>query len=85
MLVMTETLSIKVPGEVKLRLKAVAQARRTKPSALLREALNRVLEGEASGEGPSCHELCADLFDDLEIGGPRDLATNPKHLAKLGG
>ena len=81
---MSETLSIKVPVEMKLRLKAAARARKTKPSALIRQALDRVLEGTSTQDGPSCYDLCADLFSDLDKGGPRDLATNPRHLADLG-
>jgi len=37
-----ETLSIKVPKAVKIRLQAVAKIRKVKPSVLLREALDQV-------------------------------------------
>jgi predicted transcriptional regulator len=40
---MTETLSIKVPKELKARLRAAAKSRQVKPSALLREALELVI------------------------------------------
>ena len=82
---MTERVSIKMPVEMKVRLKGIARARQTNPSALLRQALDLVLSGEAAAGGsPSCHDLCADLFEGLEKGGSRNLATNPKHLASLG-
>ena len=81
---MDETLSIKVPKAVKLRLQAVAKARKVKPSAILREALDRVLAGEQASDDYSCYDLCRDLFERLETEGPRDLSTNKKYLEGLG-
>jgi hypothetical protein len=80
--VMDETLSIKVPRQTKIRLRAAARNRKTTPSALLREALDLVVAGESSGQ-PSLYELSRDLFEDLG-GGPRDLSTNPRHLRDFG-
>ena len=81
---MEETLSIKVPAQTKIRLRAVARSRRTTPSALLREALERVVAGESSSGQASLYELSHDLFDDLGSGGPRDLSTNPRYLRDVG-
>jgi predicted DNA-binding protein len=82
---MHETLSIKVPKETKARLRAVARERRTKPSVLVREALQLVLEsGRGARAQASLLERCADLFEDLDTTGPRDLASNPRHLANFG-
>jgi predicted DNA-binding protein len=81
---MDETLSIKVPKAVKLRLKAVAKARKVKPSVLLREALDQVLSSQKADAGTSCYELCQDLFEQLEPGGPRDLSTNKKYFEDFG-
>jgi len=67
-----------------LRSKYAARARKTKPSARNRKALEQVLPGNETAGGDSCADLCADLFEGLEEGGPRDLATNPKRLAGLG-
>jgi hypothetical protein len=80
----TETLSIKVPSEMKTRLRAIARARKTKPSTLLRDALENVLNGATRNGRATCGELSKDLFDNLEPGGPTDLATNPKHLRGFG-
>ena len=77
-----ETLSIKISVATKARLKAVARARDTKPSVLLREALELVLEGDRAR--PSLFELNRDLLDDLGSGGPADLSTNPAHLEGFG-
>jgi hypothetical protein len=79
-----ETLSIKVPKAVKLRLQAVAKFRKVKPSALLREALDQVLASQKIGGSPSCYDLCRDLFEQLEPGGPKDLSTNKKYLEDFG-
>ena len=81
---MSETLSIKVPMQTKVRLRAAARSRHTTPSALLREALEHVVAHEAPAGKASLYELSRDLFDDLGSGGPRDLSTNPRHLRDLG-
>jgi predicted DNA-binding protein len=80
----TETLSIKVPKELKARLRAAAKGRHTKPSTLVREALELVISGAARKRKPSLYDLSRDLFEQLGRGGPRDLSTNPKHLDDLG-
>jgi hypothetical protein len=77
---MDETLSLKVPKAVKIRLQAVAKARKVKPSVLLREALDQVLASQKTADGLSCYDLCRDLFERLESGGPTDLSTNNKYL-----
>lgn len=81
---MTETLSIKVPVQTKVRLRAAAKNRHTTPSALLREALDAVLAGETPKGRASIYEMSRDLFQDLGAGGPRDLSTNPRHLEDFG-
>ncbi len=81
---MVETLSIKVPTTTKTRLKALARARKTSPSALLREAIEQVLSSPRTRSGPSLHELSNDLFENLGAGGPRDLSSNPRHMEGFG-
>jgi len=77
-----ETLSIKVPRETKARIQAVARARQTKPSTLLREALEIVIGGGQAR--PSLYELNRDILDSLGPGGAEDLSTNPEHLKGFG-
>jgi predicted DNA-binding protein len=79
-----ETLSLKVPKAVKIRLQAVAKARKVKPSVLLREALDHVLASQKTAGSLSCYDLCHDLFEQLESGGPKDLSTNKKYLEDFG-
>jgi hypothetical protein len=77
-----ETLSIKVPKQTKLRLKAVARARKTTPSSLMKAALDQVIEG--NGTAVSFYDSVADLVEKCEGSGVPDLATNKKHLEGLG-
>jgi predicted DNA-binding protein len=79
---MTETLSIKVPKELKARLRAAAKSRHTKPSALVREALELVISGAASKL--SLYDLSRDLFENLGRDVARDSSTNRQHLDDLG-
>ena len=81
---MHETLSLKVPLQTKIRLRAAARSRQTTPSALLREALELVVAGESPSGKASLYELSRYLFDDLGSGGPRDLSTSPRHLRDFG-
>ena len=81
---MTETLSIKVSKELKARLRAAAKSRNTKPSALVREALELVVSGTAPNIRLSLYDLSKDLFENLVPGGPRDLSTNREYLDDLG-
>jgi hypothetical protein len=80
----TETLSIKVPVQTKARLRAAAKHRRTTPSALLREALDLVINGHGPRSRPSLYDLSRDLFVDLGKGGPKDLSTNKRYLDDYG-
>ncbi len=80
----TETLSIKVPREKKIRLQAIAKARKTKPSALVREALDLVLDQATASQRPSCYELAKDLMRNLGDSGLSDLSTNPKYMEDFG-
>ena len=82
--IMTETLSIKVSKELKARLRAAAKSRQTKPSILLREALELIISDAAPKSKPSLYDLSRDLFENLGRKGPRDLSTNRKHLNDLG-
>jgi len=81
---MTETLSIKVSKELKARLRAVAKSRQTKPSTLIRQALELVISDARSKSRPSLYDLSKDLFEDLGRRGPRDLSTNRKYLDDIG-
>jgi len=77
------TISLKIPDELVARMDAVASAKRTSRSALLREALEEKLEVVASESPPSLYDRSADLCG-RQASGAGDLASNPKHLAGFG-
>ena len=74
-----KTVSVKLPTPLAAWLTQQAKELGRSKSALVRQAL----EQRRSQPGKS---TCLDLMQDLcgSIRGPRDLSTNPKHLAGLG-
>jgi predicted transcriptional regulator len=76
------TISLKLPESVAERLAAEARARQTPKSTLVREFIERGLNGDASNGSPSFHALAKDKAGRFR--GPRDLATNPKHMEGFG-
>lgn len=77
------TISLKVPEELVSRMDAVARARKTSRSALLREALEEKLKAAARMSPPSLFDRSADLCG-RGNSGFGDLASHPKHLAGFG-
>jgi len=76
------TLSLKLPESVAERLAAEARARQKPKSALVREFIERGLSGATAKDRPSFHALAKDKA--ARFKGPRDLATNPKHMEGFG-
>jgi predicted transcriptional regulator len=74
--------SFKLPPALDERITRVARRRRMSRSALVREALEAIGEGVASGDVQSVGEAAADLAGALT--GPRDLSTSKKHMAGYG-
>jgi Arc/MetJ-type ribon-helix-helix transcriptional regulator len=77
------TISLKIPDELVARMDAMARAKRTNRSALLREALEEKLKAAARKNPPSLFERSADLCG-KGSSGLGDLASNPKHLEGFG-
>ena len=77
------TISLKIPDELVSRVDAVARAKQTSRSALMREALEEKLESSARQNTPSLYERSADLCGKGDSG-LGDLAPNPKHLEGFG-
>jgi Arc/MetJ-type ribon-helix-helix transcriptional regulator len=77
------TISLKVPDELVARMDAVARAKRTNRSALLREALEEKLDAVSRTTRPSLFDRSADLCG-KGCSGLGDLASNPKHLEGFG-
>ena len=76
------TISLKLPEPMAERLDAEARARRKSKSALVRELIESGLSGAAGKGHVSFHALAKDRAGRFR--GPRDLATNPKHLEGFG-
>ena len=76
------TLSLKLPEAVAARLAAEARARQKPKSVLVREFIERGLSRATGDTPPSFHTLAKDKAGRFH--GPRDLATNPKHMADFG-
>lgn len=74
--------SFKLPAALDERITRVARRRHTSPSAVVREALEAIGEGDASRGAQSVGEAAADLAGILT--GPRDLSTSKKHMAGYG-
>jgi predicted transcriptional regulator len=77
------TISLKLPDRLPELLEKESRARRTTKSALVRECLEQMLTGRATGDQASCYDLARDLAGSVK-GLPRDLATNPKYLEGFG-
>ena len=76
------TLTVKLPQPLEARLDALVRCRGRRKSALVREAIEKLI----SESGDIAAGSVADLLRDLKgaVEGPKDLATNPKHLKGYG-
>jgi len=81
---MQKTLSVKVPENELARLKRIARLRKTTPSKLLRQSLERIIEdAQDLPAANTCFSLSEDLFRDLPSG-PADLSSSKRHLDDFG-
>lgn len=74
-----KTIAVKLPDPLAAWLSRRARELGRPQSDLVRDALQRYSEGTSGASG---HGLFADVCGVID--GPRDLSTNPKHLADLG-
>jgi hypothetical protein len=77
-----KTISVKVSEELDIKLTAVAARRRESKSALIRAALDHIVESSDTITPNSCFDLAKDLIGSVE--GPADLSYNKKHLKGYG-
>jgi predicted DNA-binding protein len=71
-----ETVSFKLPAELRARLAQEAKRRQVRQSTIIRESLEQALA--RNGKDVTCADLAADLIGSVE--GPRDLSTNSAYL-----
>ena len=75
-------LSIKLPERLHVKLVSAARERGESRSALVREAIEALIEGEDHTPQGSCLELAKDLAGVVK--GPADLSFNKKHMRGYG-
>jgi predicted transcriptional regulator len=76
------TLTVKLPPNLAARLETLVRRRKLKKSALVREAIERLVSEDSRPTQGSFLELAADLAGIYE--GPKDLSSNPKHMRGYG-
>lgn len=75
-------LTVKLPADVEAKLDALTKRRGATRSALVREAIEKLVDGDAAaGEGGAV-ALAGDLAGAFE--GPKDLASNKKWMRGYG-
>ena len=75
--------NIRLPPGLSRRVRAAAQRRRLTPDAFVVTTLEAELRKEPPGPQPSLFALARDLCGSV-VGGPPDLARNPKHKGGYG-
>jgi metal-responsive CopG/Arc/MetJ family transcriptional regulator len=78
-----KTLSIKVTEALERKLTAAVKHRRTQKSVLVREALERYLNDDASPRSGSVLHVAGELAGCV-TDAPRDLSSNPRHMSGFG-
>jgi Arc/MetJ-type ribon-helix-helix transcriptional regulator len=76
------TISLKLQAHDLERLKSLAKERRTTQSALVRQAIQRLLKEPKADKARSFRDTVRDLSGIVD--GPADLSTNPKHMDGYG-
>ncbi|NLD35874.1 MAG: ribbon-helix-helix protein, CopG family [Desulfatiglans sp.] len=77
-----KTLSVKLPENLLERLDSTAAQKGESRSALLREAIETIVNGEGGSLKGSCMELAKDLAG--SVNGPVDLSYNKTRMAEYG-
>lgn len=75
-------LTIRLPKQLEARLAALARRRGTSKSALVVEAIERIVNEAEKSKPFTVLELVHDLVGIAD--GPSDLSTNPKHMRGYG-
>lgn len=79
-----ETLTVKLPPPLRQALERASRRSRLSKSELARRALEAFLVTDPAGPGPSSALARAGDLVGCFKGGPKDLASNPHHLADFG-
>jgi Arc/MetJ-type ribon-helix-helix transcriptional regulator len=76
------TLTVKLSQPLQAKLDALVKKRGLSKSDLVREAIERLVDGAERRPQVSVHDLIKDLIGPGR--GPKDLSTNPKHMKGFG-
>ena len=77
-----KTLTVKIPDELDLTIRAVAEKRGESKSVVVRTALENFVSSSEAIAPNSCLELVKDLVGTMK--GPEDLSHNKKYLKGYG-
>ncbi len=77
------TITCKLPEALDAELEVVAEKRGVSKSEVIREAIEANLPEQKKQAGLSAFDVMKAACGILK-GGPRDLATNPRHLEEFG-
>ena len=77
-----KTISLKLPNPLHAQLERLAKSRAQTKSAIVRKALEEMLNGTCRMKPVSALELAGDVVGCCE--GPGDLSTNPKYMEGFG-
>lgn len=77
------TITCKIPESLNAELEAVAQRKDISKSEVVRQAIEANLEEDKRRGALSAFDVMQDACGIIK-GGPRDLATNPRHLKGFG-
>ena len=77
-----KTLTVKVPEELDTRLVALAAERGESKSAVIRTALEQIVENNGVSGANSCWSLARDIAGSVE--GPEDLSHNKLYIKGYG-
>jgi len=76
------TVSLRLPDELLAKVTALARRRNVSKTAVIRDALESFVDGNAADGGTSAFDLACDLIGSLD--GPRDLSHNKRHMKEYG-
>lgn len=76
------TLTVKLPQPLEAKLDELVRRRKQRKSALVREAIERLVEDNGETKARGALDLVKDLVGIYD--GPRDLSSNPKHMRGYG-
>jgi Arc/MetJ-type ribon-helix-helix transcriptional regulator len=76
------TISLKIPEDLNVRIRNLAEKRKSSASAVARKALEQYLSAQPESSRASVLDVARDLAGSVE--GPRDLSSSKRHMKGYG-